>query len=509
MTNSNQYFSNEKVSASAGSGKTFSLTTRFIALACVKSKDEKFNPFSIIALTFTKKAAGEFLSKILTRLADAVLSEKQANALADATSEVLPMLSGEMRPTRDTFAKVLKLCARDINRLHLSTIDSFFSTIIKQNSNTLKIFAPVSIADEDGFQAQQFMLESIAKMLEHNALSDEEMRAFAELVKKAAFGKELKQYRDVIENAVEIAHEKYLQNRNISLWGNAEKSGVKYKHISFDEKTYANNFEIIERELATQKEFAKLLDFLKEPVSSNLKSATSSVVSYVLQAKREGKLKQLTTIPYSKKSIQISCAKQIDEMLDVIFTEHFNRLCQATKAVAKIAALFEDEYEEAVRSRGNITFSDMPFILSDPERETEKQLIEYKLDAKFNHWLFDEFQDTSIIQWNVLRNLAEEGITSLEGAKAALLSTKEEKELLRMVAALPQEIVSAASSLEASRITGYCVTLAAAFHRFYNACRIKGEAEELCKARLALCVITAQTLKNALHLMNIEAPEKM
>lgn len=110
---------------------------------------------------------------------------------------------------------------------------------------------------------------------------------------------------------------------------------------------------------------------------------------------------------------------------------------------------------------------------------------------------------------SILRNLAEEGITSLEGAKAALLSTKEEKELLRMVAALPQEIVSAASSLEASRITGYCVTLAAAFHRFYNACRIKGEAEELCKARLALCVITAQTLKNALHLMNIEAPEKM
>ncbi|MBO5254457.1 MAG: UvrD-helicase domain-containing protein [Opitutales bacterium] len=412
MTKSNQYFSNEKVSASAGSGKTFSLTTRFIALACVKSKDENFNPFSIIALTFTKKAAGEFLSKILTRLADAVLSEKQANALADATSEVLPMLSGEMRPTRDTFAKVLKLCARDINRLHLSTIDSFFSTIIKQNSNTLKIFAPVSIADEEGFQAQQFMLESIAKMLEHNALSEEEMRAFAELVKKAAFGKEQKQYRDVIENAVEIAHEKYLQNRDISLWGNAEKSGIKYEHTTFDEKTYASNFEIVERELTTQKEFAKLLDFLKEPINSNLKSVTSSVVSYVLQAKREGKLKQITTIPYSKKSIPISCAKQIDEMLDVIFTEHFNRLCQATKAVAKIASLFEDEYEEAVRSRGNITFSDMPFILSDPERETEKQLIEYKLDAKFNHWLFDEFQDTSIIQWNVLRNLAEEAILS-------------------------------------------------------------------------------------------------
>ncbi len=414
MMSTQKYFSNEKVSASAGSGKTFSLTTRFIALACVKNNDEKFNPFSIIALTFTKKAAGEFLTKILTRLADASISEDNANKLADNVSEALPVLSGDMRPTRETFASLLKECAKSINKLHLSTIDSFFSTIIKQNASTLKIFAPVKISDEEGVQAQQFMLDSIEKMMEHNVLSDEELHAFAELIKRAAFGKEQKQYRDVIESSVKMAHAKYLLNPDLSKWGNPKISNVEYNYTPYDSKKYEEKFAIVEHELGGQKEFAKLLDFLRKPVQTTLSSASSSVLDFILEEKRNNNLQNIYSIPYAKKSLTLSCAKEIDEMLDVVFTEHFQRLCHATKAVGKIAALFEEEYNASVRSKGNITFSDMPFILSDNERQIDKQFIEYKLDSKFKHWLFDEFQDTSITQWNVLKNLAEEAILSPE-----------------------------------------------------------------------------------------------
>ena len=89
MTRLKKIFANEKVSASAGSGKTFSLTTRFIALACCANGSD-FDPFSIIALTFTKKAAGEFLSKILIRLADAASSPEEAKKLSYAIVDILP-----------------------------------------------------------------------------------------------------------------------------------------------------------------------------------------------------------------------------------------------------------------------------------------------------------------------------------------------------------------------------------------------------------------------------------
>ena len=51
--------------------------------------------------------------------------------------------------------------------------------------------------------------------------------------------------------------------------------------------------------------------------------------------------------------------------------------------------------------------------------------------------------------------------------------------------------------------------LATKFHKFYAACRVKGDDEKLTQARLSLCEATAITIKNVLSLMKIDAPEKM
>lgn len=110
---------------------------------------------------------------------------------------------------------------------------------------------------------------------------------------------------------------------------------------------------------------------------------------------------------------------------------------------------------------------------------------------------------------SVLRNLGESGITYDGNADYSLLQTNEEKDLIRQIALLPQEIVMGAESREPSRITAYCETLAAAFHKFYNACPIKNEAPALRNARLGLCIAAKQTLQNSLALMNITAPEQM
>ncbi len=87
--------------------------------------------------------------------------------------------------------------------------------------------------------------------------------------------------------------------------------------------------------------------------------------------------------------------------------------------------------------------------------------------------------------------------------------TVHERALISALARFPDEIASAARSLEPSKITKYVIDVASAFHSFYNACRIKGEADDVVRGRMALVMCTKTVIKNALGLMNIEAPETM
>ncbi|MCF2671395.1 arginine--tRNA ligase [Butyricicoccus pullicaecorum] len=112
---------------------------------------------------------------------------------------------------------------------------------------------------------------------------------------------------------------------------------------------------------------------------------------------------------------------------------------------------------------------------------------------------------------SVLRNAAEEDIALPDGAQTDLtvLTHDEEKALIKALALLPEEILEAAATRDPSKLNKYGVSLAAQFHRFYNACRIKDAEPALRDARLALCAATAQTVENVLHIIGVDAPERM
>ena len=112
---------------------------------------------------------------------------------------------------------------------------------------------------------------------------------------------------------------------------------------------------------------------------------------------------------------------------------------------------------------------------------------------------------------SIFKNLAAEGVLprACTAEELARLASPEEKELIRHLAAYTGEIIAAAKAYEPARITRYCMELATLFHKFYNTCRVKGEEEPLMQARLALCAATRNTLKNALALLKIDAPESM
>ncbi len=112
---------------------------------------------------------------------------------------------------------------------------------------------------------------------------------------------------------------------------------------------------------------------------------------------------------------------------------------------------------------------------------------------------------------SLVSRLREEGAKVPQAAQtdASVLTTPEEIALIKAIAQYPQEIHLAARDYDPSRINRYLVALAGDFHRFYNACRIKGEETKVLEARLKLADTVRAVLANGMNLLGISAPEKM
>ena len=112
---------------------------------------------------------------------------------------------------------------------------------------------------------------------------------------------------------------------------------------------------------------------------------------------------------------------------------------------------------------------------------------------------------------SLLRTLGEEGVRVPAQADVdmSLLAGETETALIKQLAQFCEEIKLAARDYDPSHINRCLQELAACFHRFYNACRIKGEEAAVQAARLKLADDTRVVLRNGLRLIGVDAPEKM
>ncbi|GAA3244181.1 arginine--tRNA ligase [Pseudonocardia petroleophila] len=112
---------------------------------------------------------------------------------------------------------------------------------------------------------------------------------------------------------------------------------------------------------------------------------------------------------------------------------------------------------------------------------------------------------------SLARNAADLGMEP--GAAYGLLEHPREGDLIRTIGEFPAVVRSAAELREPHRVARYLETLAAAYHKFYDACRVlpmgDEEVSDLHRARLALCVAARQVLANGLDLLGVSAPERM
>ncbi len=112
---------------------------------------------------------------------------------------------------------------------------------------------------------------------------------------------------------------------------------------------------------------------------------------------------------------------------------------------------------------------------------------------------------------SMLTALAQDGHTvpAAEAVDFSLLAAPEELDLIKQLAALPEEIRLAARDYDPSRINRYVTELAARFHRFYTACRIKGAPEGVLEARLFLADTVRRVIALSLDIIGVSAPSKM
>ena len=111
---------------------------------------------------------------------------------------------------------------------------------------------------------------------------------------------------------------------------------------------------------------------------------------------------------------------------------------------------------------------------------------------------------------SIFRQADEAGIGAGQAeCDLSVLTAQPEVDLIKKMGEYPEEISFAATERAPHRVARYAYELAGLFHAFYNQCRIVGVEPELADARLALVTAVQNTIRHALKVLGITAPEKM
>lgn len=410
MKNKAAIFSNERTVASAGAGKTYALTNRFIALS------RRCPPEDICALTFTRMAAGEFLDKILTKLASAVLNRRYADYLAQEISE----LSGEKVSPKEFFELLKKIVAA-LPKLSLLTIDSFEMRFASAFAAELGMFGEARIMDE--FQEARAKRKVLKLVLSAFASDKALFDSFSTAVEAANGGKLEKDVSKSILSFIEKSQNFYRSFPNLSEWGNFElfESTAGYKGQWNSERYKILLAELMGFDDSNCKPIGHIKTFFKNSTLGSIYKVGTKGTLWLKEYARRRFCGETGANAENAGLVELSLGqlKVVDELLDILMGGTFRMMCNTAKAVGSIVASYDKVYSREIIERGNISFDDLPVILSDSAFAFERSLIEYRLDAKYKHWLLDEFQDTSRSQWKVLENLISEVLSDDSGERTA------------------------------------------------------------------------------------------
>ncbi|QDV25065.1 PD-(D/E)XK nuclease family protein [Aureliella helgolandensis] len=367
------------IRASAGTGKTFQLSNRLLLIILSGQEVD-----SILATTFTRKAAGEIMHRVLQRLAKACLSESERLELAQHLSGV--------DVSQAACLAALRRVTSTLHRLRIGTLDSFFAQIAKTFS--LEMALPPGWSTMDPQAEPVVQLESIGRML-----NSQDRATLVTLVRMLAKGESSRQVADQIRQTVQSGYEVYRQ---------------------------------------TEQEHWDQLPLPKPPSEQAVESALQTVSSSKLGHKSaDGAMEKLHLLAsigdweavlghgvygkfhddpptYYRKEIPSDLYIALEILAERSVAELLPIRRNQTLASYQLLEAYDVEYGTLTRNQRMLAFSDIAFYLSGwmsrgevPEEvQAGRERVHFRLDCGVQHLLLDEFQDTAPEQWHVLRPLA-------------------------------------------------------------------------------------------------------
>lgn len=401
-------FRNMYISASAGSGKTYRLVNRFLALLCLQKLEQGTDVSRIIAITFTRKAAGEFRERILSALAEGALNATAATSLweqrilptiTDPEHGILPGRQVKLPDTPEIFFRdLLADVMSQFPKLNLGTIDSLFHSMVSALAYELGISRFDNLSDEKEEIARRKALHSAYRCAD----STPELRdAIQESITNESVMSRIDTY---LQTLVADYHRQALDSAPES-WG-------------------SRNGELTELAIsayyATREELTPAMgeeDFLKQV------KEMQGVLENDFAAKRGGKTigNYVQALGLYNKKLQTNESKTWKDFfaacraagIDVEEIERTRRaliwkkLLQRTDALRHLLDTYEKNYNREVRMQGLFTFDDVPRLLSGHSDTENVARLRERTDAALEHWLLDEFQDTAQSQYRILLDMLE------------------------------------------------------------------------------------------------------
>lgn len=402
----------EMILASAGSGKTYELTNRFVRLLAAGAAPER-----IVALTFTRKAAGEFFDEILKKLARAAGDADAARRLARDVG------SPDVGP--DRFLELLRAMIDAMPRLRLGTFDGFFARIAKNFPLELGLAGEFELLEAHDALIEQRRV--LAGMFAHRRALSEAQQDFIEAFKLATFGQDEKRLGDKLARFIEAHQEAYLDAPAAELWGNPRRIWPDGEPWLEAARHRRDAVEALRRASSGHDWDDRRRDWwdrlLAELETWAPGAEPSTGLRNVIAA-----LPDMTVVTMAAKKVEPSpeLREALRAVARAVVGEELARRLVMTQGVHAVIRAYEEAYHESVRRAGRLSFADVQRLLL-PDGPAGRMLdaagagralIDYRLDAETDHWLLDEFQDTSFGQWSVLKNLIDEAVQDASGARS-------------------------------------------------------------------------------------------
>ena len=385
--------------ASAGSGKTYQLGNRIIGLVARGVAPER-----IVALTFTRKAAGEFADSVLTQLA-------QAAGNPDAAAQLRHTLS---LPDAD-FSATLECVVRALPRFTLGTMDGFFSKVVRSFQYELGLTGGKFDLLE-GARAAAMADDLLAEIL-GDALVPGQRDEFFHAFRRATYGREDTGVLSALRAFVNVWHARFRENRELT-WGPAtlvdvgpevwpqQKSALAARvRAGLDDITYTRKGQ---RE-ALELEITRLENH--RIGGGSLGSQPSSLLQCILKAAASPP-GPLTLKFYKEFILAAPAGDALRSLVNLAARCELAAALQRTRAVRDLVALYDALCEQRLRHKGLLGFNDVKILMGawahHENARLQREQVDFRLDARIDHWLLDEFQDTSRADWAGLLPLIDE-----------------------------------------------------------------------------------------------------